>query len=278
MFKGLNGLKVLSFLLVVTCSVADEAVDKWEAITSTAPEKSAERGYVEPFKLFDNVYYVGDKWVSAFLLNTNEGLILIDTMEYPYSKWLPDNIRHVGFEPNDIKAILITHGHSDHVGGAGLMQSLTNAKVMMLEEDVPLLNQQAEKNQFPKPTINHFPKNGETFVLGDSTIKFYETPGHTKGCMSLEFSVYHQTEAFRAFVVCGNGTNFQVIGLARSYVNSVKTATQNPYVDTEGFQVFLSLLRERGREKLEEELARWKDRKKPIGNDASSSTDVETKD
>ena len=103
-------------LLILICT-AREACCAEDRVTSV-PEMSVSRGYIEPFKLFDNLYYVGDKWVSAFLLNTEAGLVLIDSLEFSYSMWLPTNIKNAGFSVADIKRIVITHGYSDHAGGA----------------------------------------------------------------------------------------------------------------------------------------------------------------
>lgn len=74
-------------------------------------------GYVEPFQMFDDVYYVGDKWVSSYAVETNKGLVIIDTLDFSYSKWIPINLKKLGLEKKPVTHILATHGHSDHVGG-----------------------------------------------------------------------------------------------------------------------------------------------------------------
>ena len=72
---------------------------------------------IEPYKAFDNVYYVGICWVSAWLITSPHGDVLIDTLYGDYTDLLLDNIRKVGVDPNDIKLVLVTHGHFDHAGG-----------------------------------------------------------------------------------------------------------------------------------------------------------------
>ena len=70
--------------------------------------------YVQPFQIFDNVYYVGIDWVAAYLIDTGDGLVLIDPL---YGKWinvLERNIRQLGFDPADTKYLINTHGHFDH--------------------------------------------------------------------------------------------------------------------------------------------------------------------
>jgi glyoxylase-like metal-dependent hydrolase (beta-lactamase superfamily II) len=80
---------------------------------------------VAPLKVFDNLYYVGPGSVSAWLISTSDGLILIDAAQEPLVDHVIDSIRKVGFDPADIKYILISHGHLDHFGGVGKIQALS---------------------------------------------------------------------------------------------------------------------------------------------------------
>src|SRR5437773_9348237 len=73
---------------------------------------------IEPFKVFDNLYYVGPGYVSVWLLTTPEGSILFDSAQEPYVDFVIDNIRKVGVDPKSIKYIILSHGHLDHLGGA----------------------------------------------------------------------------------------------------------------------------------------------------------------
>ena len=72
---------------------------------------------IEPYKAFDNVYYVGICWVSAWLITSPNGHVLIDTLYGPYTSQMLGNIRALGFDPKDIKLVVVTHGHFDHAGG-----------------------------------------------------------------------------------------------------------------------------------------------------------------
>ena len=78
----------------------------------------AKAQYIEPYQAFDNVHYVGVCWVSAWLVKTSAGVVLIDTLHEPFADQLIENIKKVGVDPADIKYVLMTHGHFDHVGGA----------------------------------------------------------------------------------------------------------------------------------------------------------------
>ncbi len=255
-----------------------------------SPEMTGKKGYVEPFRVFDNIFYVGDKWVSAFLIKTEMGLILIDTLEFPYSKWIPSNIRKLGFDVKDIKFILITHGHSDHVGGAGFLQGLSEAKVVISSMDERLMLEQSRKNEFPLAEVSFYSEYSHVVELGGREIKAHKTPGHTAGCTSLEFTVYDRSKPLRAFVVCGNSVNAKRLDFIQDYNHSVKyigdisrekpfvsvnlsshphlgqlleryelqkeQGNVNPFVDPQGFAKFVDLLESRGRKKLLEFQAR----------------------
>ena len=77
--------------------------------------RNVEYQKIAPFKVMDNLYYVGPGSVSVWLVPTSAGLILIDTAQEPYVDFVVDNIRKVGFDPANIKYILLTHGHLDHI-------------------------------------------------------------------------------------------------------------------------------------------------------------------
>ena len=77
---------------------------------------------VEPFQIFDNLYYVGIEWVGSYLLVTSDGLILIDSLHEPYVETSAENIRKLGFDPADVRYVVGTHGHFDHVGGHAYYQ------------------------------------------------------------------------------------------------------------------------------------------------------------
>src|SRR5215213_8518456 len=94
---------------------------------------------VPPFKVFDNLYYVGPGYVSVWLIATPQGAILIDTAEEPYVDHVIDSIKKSGFALTDIKYILLSHGHLDHFGGADRIQQLSGARVAALDEDWRLI-------------------------------------------------------------------------------------------------------------------------------------------
>lgn len=184
-----------------------------------------QKGYVKPFKIAEGIYYVGDQWVSSYLIETEKGLVLIDSLDMPYSHWIAHSVKALGFQPSDVRYVLITHGHSDHVGGARLFESL-GAKVLMSQLAMTLTLEQAHKlkntkNTFSPPENPFWMVTGETLDMGDVVFEWVASPGHTPGSTSIIIRRGSGNEAIRALVYGGMGDNFRGAEQARIYLNSV---------------------------------------------------------
>ena len=181
-----------------------------------------DRQGVKPFRIFDNVYYVGIDWVSAYVLKTSEGLILIDAL---YGKWvqrLVYNMRQLGLDPNDVKYVLVTHGHFDHAGGAAFFQDRFGAQVVMAEEDWILVEQDAEHPFFAmqKPKRDIVAKDGDVIELGDTRVELYNTPGHTTGVLTMKYDVKDGEDTYTAVTLGGVGLNFTGVERTEIYIKS----------------------------------------------------------
>ncbi len=178
---------------------------------------------VEPFQIFDNLYYVGIDWVSSYLLVTTDGLILIGSLYGDFIDNVIDGIRAVGFDPSDLKYVLVTHGHFDHVGGAARFQETYGARVGMTEADWELAEQPPSdpRYEIDVPVHDMVIADGDTLQLGDTEIRFYVTPGHTEGVLSMEFPLRDGGEEHRAFVFGGVGLNFEGVHRTNLYLDSV---------------------------------------------------------
>lgn len=136
----------------------------------------------EPFQVLDNVYYVGNAWVGAYLIDTGAGLILLDANFDEVMYILYKNVRKLGFKFSDIKWIFVSHGHWDHYDGVGEIQSMTDCVTYFPEGDMQLLR---EREDAPEFKIDHFYEYGKPITCGNVTVTPKLTPGHTPGCTSL---------------------------------------------------------------------------------------------
>ena len=146
---------------------------------------------LNPAKVFDNVYCIGTKSVVAWAIKTEEGIILIDSMwDDNDAKTIINGLTKLGLNPEEIKYVIVTHGHGDHYGGANFIRNKYNAKVVMTKVDENLMNTVntgANSSRSPKTPVDIYVKDGDKITLGKTTVEILETPGHTPGGISLIF-------------------------------------------------------------------------------------------
>jgi metallo-beta-lactamase class B len=166
----------------------------------------------DPFKLFDNVYYVGLQTVSVYLVNTSAGLVLIDSGYAQTVDWLIDGIKKSGFDPANVKYVFVTHSHLDHAGGAARIKQLSGARVGLSAEDWDVVVKQQtdakQRENFPPLARDLVLKDNDSITVGDTTFKFYFTPGHTVGATSVEFPARDRGRSYRAIVPGGLGLQY----------------------------------------------------------------------
>ena len=171
----------------------------------------------EPFKIFDNLYFVGQGEVGSYVLTTDEGLILIDTMwDLPgYLEYLLNNIRKVGLRPRDIKYVLILQGHRDHYRGAVALQDVLNVQWGAAEEDWKMIEEDLGEYAPPRDIVI---REGDTLTLGDLTINFEITPGHTPGTTSMRFPVYDNGVRHEAYFHGGTALRTDDPPIVREFI------------------------------------------------------------
>lgn len=185
---------------------------------------------VEPYKAFDNVHYVGVCWVSAWLVDTDDGYVLIDTLHEPFVDLLIGNIKKLGVDMADIKYVLMTHGHFDHVGGAYKLKPLMpNAEFVMTQagwDEAFADSAKSQRGRRPWTFVDQtgtVAKDGQAFTLGGATFTAYETPGHTFGTASYGFEAKDGDTTHHAFTVGGLGLNaIKCEAQVKAYIDSVK--------------------------------------------------------
>jgi metallo-beta-lactamase class B len=148
------------------------------------PPRSA--WHAEPAKVFDNLYFLGQTEYSVWALTTSAGIILIDAIfDYSVDDEVVGGLKKLGLDPATIKYVVISHGHSDHSGGAKYLQDRFNARVILTAADWDLLDTSTQT----KPRRDMVATDGQKLTLGDTTVTLYNTPGHTLGTISTVFPV-----------------------------------------------------------------------------------------
>ena len=155
-------------------------------ITGSAAPEQSDLTAVAPFKIAGNLYYVGTSDPTAFLFTSNAGHILVDTTYERSAPLVADSIRALGFRLEDVRIILSSHAHLDHVGGHALMKKLTGAQVVATAQDAVNLESGGAKafhqvGGFPPVTVDRRLKDGDTVQLGGTTLTAHLVPGHTEG-------------------------------------------------------------------------------------------------
>ena len=158
---------------------------------------------VAPFKVFDNLYYVGVGYVGSWLITTNQGLILIDTLEGAYKDHPIEGIRTLGFDPRNIKYVILTHYHLDHTSGAARIQDEFGARLAMGDVDWDALARAPNPNAERLPRRDISVKDGDTITLGSTTITLHVLGGHTPATLGVDFTVYDGGKPYRAFMFGG---------------------------------------------------------------------------
>ena len=163
--------------------------------------QDATRDNKTPFKIFDNVYYVGLQTVCAYLIDTGEGLVLIDSTYTDTADTVLENIRTLGFDPEDLEYIFVTHSHTDHVGGAARIQEVSGARVGMALGDWGVVEGQSDLGLTQDLVL----EDDASMTVGNTTFMFYLTPGHTPGSTSIEYQVQDGENSYRALSAGGLG-------------------------------------------------------------------------
>jgi metallo-beta-lactamase class B len=155
---------------------------------SKAPPRSS--WYAEPAKVFDNLYFVGGKIHSAWALTTRDGIILFDTI-FPYNseELIVGGMKKLGLDPKDIKYLIVSHAHQDHIGGAEMIQKQFKPRVVMSGPDWDLVEKVPKRFTSMAPKRDIVATDGMKLTLGESTVNIWFTPGHTEGTLSFTFQV-----------------------------------------------------------------------------------------
>src|SRR4029077_10806552 len=135
-----------------------------------------------PHKIIGNIYYVGTRTLSSFLIVTPQGNILLDSTYERNVPVIQKSVADLGFKFSDVKILLGNHAHGDHQEGDAKVKELTGAQVVAMAEDVETLK--AIKPGGKEHPVDRIIHDGDTVSLGGTTLTAHLTAGHTRGCTS----------------------------------------------------------------------------------------------
>jgi len=153
-----------------------------------------------PHKIVGNLYYVGTRTLSSFLVVTPQGNMLINSTYERNVPTIEKSVQALGFKFSDIKILLGTHAHGDHQEGDALVKQMTGARVMAMAEDVPAL--QAIKPGGKEHPVDQMLHDGEAVSLGGTTLVAHLTAGHTRGCTTWTMQATENGRTYNVVVDC----------------------------------------------------------------------------
>src|SRR5215470_1173864 len=205
---GQEHTAVFNNLCAAPAPVAQPAQAQQPAAQPQGPPPRSQ-WHVEPAKVFDNLYYLGQSEYSAWAVATSGGIIVIDTLfDYSVEDEIVGGLTKLGLDPKSIKYVIVSHAHSDHAGGARLLQDRFSAHVLMSAADWDLTARNTQS--WPKPRRDMVVTDGQKLTLGDTTLTMYLTPGHTPGTISTIIPVRDNGRPHVAAEWGGTGFNFTV--------------------------------------------------------------------
>jgi metallo-beta-lactamase class B len=245
------------------------------AAAQTTEDRTQDRVAFPAHKIMGNLYYVGTGTLNSYLITTPQGSILINTNFEETVPLLKEAVEKLGFKMTDIKIILGSHAHGDHMQADAIVKEMTGgATVMAMEQDVAALKGMKAPSGKPHP-IDRVLKDGEQVTLGDARLTAHLTPGHTRGCTTWTFTVQDGGKPYNVLIACGglqedarlvNNKNYPEI--AEHFGQSIKkyktlqadvflaahswffdlagkykrlgTSGTNPYVDPAGYKTWVA--------------------------------------
>jgi len=239
-----------------------------------------------PHKVIANVYFVGTAELGSFLITTPAGHILINSDFETTVPVIRASVEKLGFRFTDIKILLGSHAHGDHMQGDAMVKELTAARVMAMEQDVPALQKMMPGGK-PHP-IDRVLHDGDEVTLGGTTLVAHLTAGHTKGCTTWTMKAKEGDKTYNVVILGSIGVNPGYIlvnnkdypQIADDYIRSFKVLRAlpcdvfiashgrfydlagkypklgkgpNPFIDPEGYKAHLDLQEKNFYAKLEEQ-------------------------
>lgn len=179
-----------------------------------------------PFHIAGNLYYVGSKGLSNYLITTPQGHILINSDLPENVPLIKASVERLGFKFSDVKILLISHAHWDHDAGSAAVKAATGASYMVMDADVPVVESGGKADfhygsnpamLYPPVKVDRVLHDGDTVILGGTKLVAHLTPGHTKGCTTWTTKVTEGGKTYDAVIICSPNVNagYKLVGNAQ---------------------------------------------------------------
>ncbi len=175
---------------------------------------------IEPFRVAGNLYYVGASDVSAYLITTSKGHILLDTGFRETVPLIEANLAKLGFHMTDVRLILTSHAHYDHAGGVADVKQRTKARFLANPAEAPLFRRGGkgdfafgDKYPYPPVSPDGALSDGVPVKLGETALTPHFTPGHTKGCTSWAMKIQDGGRGYNVVIACSlSAPGYKLVG------------------------------------------------------------------
>jgi metallo-beta-lactamase class B len=178
-------------------------------VYALSPESEAKNQPVPPFKIIDNIYYVGASDVTSYLITTSQGMILIDGGFAETAPQIEKNIATLGFKLSDVKIILNGHAHPDHAGGLAALKRDSGAKFEAMSQEIQPLEHEGQgtfyrgdRKLFESIKVDRALHDGDTVQLGDTKLVAHLTAGHTPGCTTWTTTAHDGKRSLAVVFAC----------------------------------------------------------------------------
>ena len=200
-------LSIFVFLLVFAGGTLAQEAPDW---TNPFP----------PYRIIGNIYYVGSQGLAVYLITSPQGNILINSNLEKSVPMIRDSVEKLGFRFSDTKILLISHAHWDHCAGSAAVKELTGAKYMVMDADVPAIEDGGKLNfgrdakysdsgvsQYQPAKVDRVLHDGDQVKLGDTVLTAHLTPGHTKGTTTWTMKVAEGGKTYNVVIVGSPNVN-----------------------------------------------------------------------
>jgi len=177
---------------------------------------------IDGFLVLGNIYYVGASDLASYLITTDEGHFLVDTGVSEMTSVIRENIENLGFRLQDVRYLLQSHAHFDHIQGHAVMQRLTGAQVLVMDDDADAMVAGRDLSPlgfegWEPVAVDRRLSHGESVSLGSTTMVATKAPGHTPGCTTWTLETEDSGERVNVAIFGCNGPNngVQLVGNPR---------------------------------------------------------------